>query len=185
MIVGIDYDSYKAVLCGLPFPIPALSDQPTVETIVFRPASRSGDDAAIAALKTVNEQLRQSDLVKAADVLWLERGFGNSRRADFILGAFFGAVLSTLVEYCTEASVNPLDIQEWKREISAACGVTTKAGGRGNGQLKKELAHQYVRQVALRCRHNIDGFGPDALDAYAIAYTGRLLNQRALERGAA
>lgn len=185
MVIGVDYSSYEAVLCGLPFPIPALSDQPELEVIRFRPASKSGDDAAIAALKTVDAAIRSSELLRQADVVWVERGFGASRRADFILGAYFGAILSATSSWLTEASVNPLEAQEWKREISASCGVTTKGGRPGNGQLKKEVAHEYVRQVAARCRHNLDEFGPDALDAYAISWTGRELNRRALERGAA
>lgn len=175
MIVGIDISSYDAVLVGLPYPRRALADQPVVETVVFRPRSRPGEDEAFAAMKTVRSALLQSKLFHEADVFWVERGFGASRKADFLLGAFFGLILAACAG---AATTNPMEAREWKREISASCGVTTKAGKAGNANLTKDAAHVYVRQVATKLGHDVAGFNGDQLDAYAIAVVGRWLNER-------
>lgn len=175
MIVGVDFSTYDACLVGLPLE-PADGEQPIVETVVFRKKHRSGDDAAIEALKNVRTMLLSSQLLWRAKMAFVERGFGASRRADFIMGAFFGVILTTLSTNVPAANV--MTGAEWKREVSAACGVRTKTGRKGNGNLSKEEAHGYVHEVAYNYGHDIIGYGPDALDAYAISLVGRWLNAR-------
>jgi len=177
VIVGCDFSSYDAVLVGLPFPRPALTDQPVAETIAFRPRHKSKPDDALDAMKRARTQLLQSRLFYQADAFWVEHGFGASRKADFLMGAFFGIIVSA----CSAAApTNEILAGEWKREITGSCGVVTKTGNRGNFSIKKEEAHIYVRQVALTAGHDLDGYGPDMLDAYAIATVGRWWNEKAL-----
>jgi len=178
-VVGCDYSTYEAVFVGLPFPRPSLSDQPVVETVVFRPKKKNSRDDVLPAMKAARMALLQSKLYYQASIFWIERGFGASRQSDFKLGAFFGIIVSTC---SAQAETNEIQAGEWKREISGSCGLMTKQGHRGNYSLKKDEAHIYVRQVAIRAGHDISGYGPDALDAYAIATTGRWLNERALEK---
>jgi len=93
-----------------------------------------------------------------------------------MMGAFFGTTFGALA---SQAPTNVMNAQEWKKAISAACGVETRDGSPGRGDLKKEEAHVYVLQVARAHGHDLRGYGPDALDAYAIALTGRWLNDAA------
>jgi hypothetical protein len=173
MIVGCDFDTYKVTFVGLPH---EKDGWPTMETVLFRKPGQSGDDAAIEALKTARVMLLQSGLYHKADVFFVERGFGASRRSDYLMGAFFGVIMST----CSQAApTNVMHGGEWKKAISADCGVMTKGGSPGNATLKKEQAHVYVREVAAKLGHDLTGYGPDALDAYAMAVVGRWLNESA------
>lgn len=114
-----------------------------------------------------------SPLYHLADLFFIERGWGASRKADYMMGAFFGTTFSALA---VKAPTNVMNAQEWKKKISAACGVKTRDGSPGRGDLSKEDAHVYVQEVARAQGHDLRGYGPDALDAYAIALSGRWLN---------
>jgi hypothetical protein len=168
VIVGVDFDTYKATMVGLPL---RGGGKPVLDTVVFR--KRPGDDAAYEALTRVRTLLLASPLYHLADLFFIERGWGASRKADYMMGAFFGITFSALAG---SAPTNVMNAQEWKKRISAACGVMTRDGSPGRGDLKKEEAHLYVQEVASAQGHDLRGYGPDALDAYAIALTGRWLN---------
>jgi hypothetical protein len=168
VIVGVDFDTYKATLVGLPL---CGGGSPVLDTVVFR--KRPGDDEAYEALTRVRTLLLASPLYHLANVFFIERGWGASRKADYMMGAFFGATFSALT---TQAPTNVVNAQEWKKRISAACGVVTRDGSPGRGDLKKEEAHVYVQKVAAAAGHDISQYGPDARDAYAIAMTGKWLN---------
>lgn len=174
MIVGIDFDTYKAALCLL---WPA---GPEFRIAAFRPASASGEAAAFRALVGAGLAVRLALGTSVADdpaaepVFVVERGFGSSRRADFALGAFYGVIVATLAQHYPRGRVVSMTPAEWKKATSAACGVETRAGGRGNGALKKDVAHVYVRRVLAESGVGDDdlaGRPSDILDAFALAWT--------------
>lgn len=179
MVVGIDYDSYKATLCALDFD----DEKPRLQEARFRRKQDTGEDAAVRALGTVEPTilnalalLGDSDRIEEC-VVWIERGYGQNRVGDWVLGAYFGAI------YCAVepvAFVNPLDLREWKRMVTAEAefGLTTK--GKGNGNAKKPIANEATRMLLARVGVDGSDWTPDQLDAYAIAWSARRLNEKAL-----
>lgn len=171
-VLGVDYDSYKATLCLLPFD----GEKPLFAQPRFRKNHHSGADHAWAALGRVLDEFRH-EVVRAtivrASVIWIERGFGQSRRADFDLGAFYGAIRVGF-QVTSTAPVNSMDLREWKRL------VTSEAFGKGNGNAKKEVANQACRAIAAAAGVDVVDWSPDMLDAYGICWAGRELNRRAL-----
>jgi hypothetical protein len=181
MVIGIDYSSYDAHLCGVGFD----GGKPKLVRAVFRPAKASGEAAAIEALKEVGVMLASAVYEFGSDephVFFVERGFGASRRADWILGAFFAAVYVTLAGY---GPTNVMEAREWKREVTLRSGVGLTVKGCGNPNVNKDVANEATR--ALLGLVEVDGsdWSPDELDAYGIAWTGRRLNARALGERAA
>lgn len=188
MVIGVDYSTYEAVLCGIPFS----GGKPKIVHARFRPARACGDAAAIAALTEVAPSIRAAMaefavLVEGAGgmtaafaqephVFFVERGFGMSRKSDWALGAFFAAVYVAVGEY---GPANAMDLREWKSEVTRAAGIGVTARGTGNGNAKKEVANEAAR--ALLGLVEVDGTGwtADELDAYGLAFTGRRLNARA------
>lgn len=181
MILGVDYSSYEAVLCALPFE----GGKPRLAVARFRPASRSGDDHAIAALGQVSAGIAAAiaDLCLPQGeetVAWVERGYGTSRRADWILGAYFSAIFVDLRRSLGDA-VNPIDLREWKKIVTGQSGIGLTVKGAGNGNAKKEVANEACR--ALLSLVEVDGstWTPDELDAFGIAWAGRALNKMAVD----
>jgi hypothetical protein len=173
MVVGVDYDTFKATLCALPF---ERLDPPILLQARWRPNSKGGD--ALEHLGAVPEALGivLPCLPDEPHVYFVERGFGMSRRSDFLLGAFLGAILAELRR---GASANMVDLREWKSEVTERAGVGLTAKGRGNGNAKKEIANEACR-VLLATLWGFDAgvWTPDELDAFGIAYLGRKLNAR-------
>lgn len=184
MIVGIDYDTYKATICILDFDAVAV---PRFAQARFRPASRSGEEAAIRSLPGVfgamNGAAAELGLAAAGEphVYFVERGYGTSRRADWILGAYFAAIWTSLSRVALPADgLNPLDLREWKRHVTADSGIGLTVKGAGNGNAKKELANAASAELLARILGGArSGLDADHLDAFAIAYTGRKLNAKA------
>jgi hypothetical protein len=171
LIVGVDFDTYKATMVGLPL---LGEGGPVVETVVFR--HKSGDDHAYRGLARVRSLLLASELVHQGDVFFIERGWGAQRKADYLMGAYFGVIYSFLSSF---GFANVITAQEWKKAISAAGGARTRDGGKGRGNLTKLEAHVFVDMVAEGYGHDLSGWGADAIDAYAIATTGKWLNTAA------
>lgn len=112
----------------------------------------------------------------AIDAAFVERGYGQSRRADFVLGAIYGSLTVSLDSLLTSASVHSVTTQEWKRAVTAECGIETKDGRPGNGQVPKSKANECVREILGRYwpgREFPDD--PDSLDAFGIAFGGGTL----------
>lgn len=184
MIVGIDLDSFKATICAVPFD----GGVPILVEARWREDRQTGDALAHlgkvpVALRHARTELEQASPERFAvepNVWFVERGFGMSRRSDFILGAFTGAIMA-LLHADTGDPVNLMDLREWKSEVTEAAGVGITAKGRGNGNAKKEVANEACRTL-LSTLLELDAvdWTPDQLDAYGIAFTGRRLNARAL-----
>lgn len=184
MIVGVDYDTYKATFCAVP--LDGSIRKATVATAHFRPASRSGEDAMLTALHEVGQGvlygLKESGCMigeeSPVDVVWIERGFGMSRRADFALGCYFGAIYAACANL--GVIVNSLEAREWKRTVTKAAGIGLTKKGDGNANAPKDVANEACR--ALLALGEVDGtsWTPDELDAFGVAFTGRRLNLEAV-----
>jgi hypothetical protein len=184
VVVGVDFDSFKATLCVLPF----AGGAPLFAEARWRWDSDRGE--ALTYLGRVHDDLLHAldELGRASErfrsemhLCFVERGFGASRRSDFILGAYLGAIYATLAggwEY--PYVVNLLDAREWKREVTAASGIGQTKAGKGNPNAKKDVANEACRALLLLDEIDATDWTADMLDAWGIAYTGRRLNQHAI-----
>lgn len=188
MIVGVDIDSYKATICAVPFS----GGRPILTEARWRPDGKSGDalgvlgqvPAGMVRALTILEY--DSDRFKVEPNVWfVERGFGASRRSDFIVGAFTGAVVATLTSLrawppdVTNDPINLMDAAEWKREVTGVSGIGVTKKGTGNGNVKKEIANDACRALLLLDEIEPVDWTPDQLDAWGIAFAGRRINARA------
>lgn len=183
MIVGVDFDTYKATLCAIPFDRLA----PRWATAEFRPARATGEDEAIRALARVRKAVYAgiTEIVVGPTVIFVERGFGMSRRADWILGAFFGAIYVSLADPTSRLVVNPMEAREWKRDLTGYVGHGLTTKGAGNANAKKDVANEAARillaQPLVELPPSVEAasLSPDELDAFSIAWAGRRLNATA------
>lgn len=183
MIVGIDFDTYKITLCALPHEAPETA---LMAQIRLRKDRESGDAHLWAALPGLFVGLRSSPTVMrilgGADIVFVERGFGGSRRSDYTLGAVFGALLATLPLLVPHGRpVNPISLQEWKKIVTKDAGIGLTAKGEGNGNAPKPVANAAVRALASEAwLVDVENWSEDVCDAYGIAYAGRSLNRTAV-----
>lgn len=180
--IGIDYSTYAASLVSLPIdgPIGAVRRR----VVKFRPASRSGNDEMVATLAVVRNEIISglagltTDLSTA--VVWIERGYGASRRSDWAMGAYFAAIYAA----CSSlplGGLNPLDAREWKQIVTLSAGIgLVKDGTRGNANAPKEVANEACRGLLALGEVDAADWSADDLDAFGIAYAGRDLNRSAL-----
>lgn len=186
-VVGVDFSTYEASLVGLPLD-GAIGAVRRVR-VKFRPASRSGDDEMIAALAAVASAIRDGILnlgvgtfyqPRDEAVAWIERGYGASRRSDWSLGAYFGAIHAACSSFGL-AGVNPVGAGEWKKIVTEAAGVgLVKDGTRGNPNAKKEVANEACRALLSLGEVDATDWSPDDLDAFGVSYAGRVLNRAAV-----
>ena len=184
MIVGVDIDSHKASLCAVPFD----GGRPILAEARWRPNNKTGE--ALAYLDRIPDGLTEAtDALAAAspdrfaaepNVWFLERGFGASRRSDFIMGAFTGAIFVALHTSYPNDRVNLMEAREWKTIVTAVSGIGTTVKGRGNPNAKKEAANEACRALLLLDEVDGSDWGPDALDSFGIAFAGRRLNAAAI-----
>ena len=166
MIVCVDIDSHKASLCAVPFD----GGRPILAEARWRPNNKTGE--ALAYLDRIPDGLTEAtDALAAAspdrfaaepNVWFLERGFGASRRSDFIMGAFTGAIFVALHTSYPNDRVNLIQ--------PAAQGLIGK----------KEAANEACRALLLLDEVDGSDWGPDALDSFGIAFAGRRLNAAAI-----
>lgn len=110
-----------------------------------------------------------------ADV-YIERGYGASRRADFLLGCIYGALVAAVGS--GRMAWHSMPRAEWVRDVTATQGIVTKKGTPGNGNAPKAVANECCREI-LRGLYpmvvvDVADLGPDALDAFGVAYAGSL-----------
>lgn len=165
LTVGVDFDSYRLHLCGLPND----GGPPLVEQAQLR---RKGDDELVAiqsvsgALAGAIHRLRQQrpaaldqDKPEGVSGIWIERGYGTSRKADFILGAIYGATIATGNHACPGVSIRPVNAARWKQHLGCA------------GNCAKPVANA---QAAILWRATwplaIIPTDPNVLDAFSIAH---------------
>ncbi len=186
LTLGIDYDSYGLHVCALP-------DDGGPPVVVTAKLRKKGDDehraiqAVGAALSQSMEEIRHLLLytpVKGGGgttaprarprEAWIERGFGSSRKADFVLGAIYGATIAAATSVLPGVAVRPLLLSTWKRAVTAECGITTKAGAPGNSMVKKPVANACATQIwSDLWPLAIVPTDPNHLDAFSVAWTGQ------------
>lgn len=190
LTVGIDFDSYGLHVCALPVD----GGPPVVVTSPLRKRGGRDDEhraiqacgmslsAALAQIYEVTPGDRAAALTVQAGLkrpriesAWIERGFGSSRKADFILGAIYGATIAAAAQLIGYVPMRPMLASSWKREVTGEVGITTKAGGRGNGNAKKDLANACCLEIWRdRWPLAIAPGDPNQLDAFGVAWAGAL-----------
>ena len=164
--VGVDIDTWKVTLCALH---PA---GPAWQTAPLRRAGQSLLDAirqtAFALPLACNRLDLRDDRIRVE--FHVERGRGQHRKADFDLGAIYGAVIVALARACPNSHIASMDIPEWKRAVTAAVGLTTKRGAPGLGNVSKDVANDACRRLLADVYPLYAELGPDALDAFGVAY---------------
>jgi len=183
MILGLDFDTYAVYPCliGFDFETQPGPDGPSgylaarfPEPLRIRRAADSGEYALWRALPALARRLALPDRSGWWDgvrLVWIERGFGMSRSADYLLGAVFGALLAAIPTVGAPDPL-PIDLREWKK------AVLPKAVARG-GNVKKAVVHEYLRAAYPHLLASLDG---NQVDAFGIALAGLRLNARAVGR---
>lgn len=189
IVLGVDIDSYAIHVCAVP-------TDGGVPAVVSSALRKRGDDehkaitAVASALGRAVVDIRalrpQAVMVGGGGTMvaiqqediggvWVERGYGSSRRADFILGCIYGAVIVAAGHVLPGVAVRQMAVSTWKRSVTGACGIRTQAGMLGNGNVKKEVANQCCRQMwEAAWPLAIIPSDPNQLDAFGIAYTASL-----------
>lgn len=168
MIVGVDIDTFKLTLCWYGDGVLAW------QTAELR---KRGDGAklfgAILAIPGALARAIERAEVRPTEV-YIERGFGASRKADFDLGAIYGATALAFGRVVPGVHVGPMAMTTWKKSLTAAAGMKTAKGDPGLGNCKKEVANSAARQVLMAegCFPE-QPLTPDQLDAFGIAYAAR------------
>lgn len=187
LTLGLDFDSYGLHVCALP----SDGGPPVVVTSKLR---KKGDDEHRAiqtvgsALANAVEELRRLLLYTPVaggggttvaqgtpkiEEAWIERGFGASRKADFVLGAIYGATIAVSTSVLPGVAVRPILLSTWKREVTAECGMFTKAGAPGNSMVKKPIANACASQIwSDTWPLSIVPTDPNHLDAFSVAFAG-------------
>lgn len=169
MIAGIDADTYSVTVA-------IIRDEPIEEVeaacvhrIVLRKASRSGEMAGLLALREL-EPLLVASAVPWGELatVWIERGFGGSRRSDYALGAVAGALLAVIPCIAGTAEVNPIGLGEWRKAVT----------GNGNARTDDVTEALIARRVLPPATYGPGGMthDKDEVDATGIAVAGRTIN---------
>lgn len=190
LTLGIDFDSYALHVCGLP-------DDGGPPVVQSEPIRKRGDDehrammtvaqALAVATNKIGMQIPVMSVIGgggtvvaqprvAISSVWIERGYGASRRADFVLGAIYGATFIAVAHVLPGVPARPMQARDWKRDLTGEMGITTKTGGRGNGNVKKEVANACARELWEReWPLAIIPTDPNQLDAFSIAWAASRL----------
>lgn len=160
MILGIDPDTYKLTIVGIADE-PVDNETPIGWTVPIRPKKDTGWEALLMALRKLEPALLASECPwKSASSIWIERAWGMSRKADYVLGCVVGALFATLPIIC-DAEVNYVSLFEWREAVTGESQATTD-------QIEAALmAHRHLRISPGRTK--------DQIDALGIAMTGRKL----------
>ncbi len=177
MVIGVDIDSYHLHLCGIS------GDEPP--RVVSVPLRKRGDDEHSAVLavatsfavgaRTIRDDPVVSNLAAMLPVesVWVERGYGPNRNADFVLGAIYGATFIAAHNTLPNAAVRPMLASSWKKHVTAETGITTKGGGAGNGNASKLMANRACMDIwHARWPLAIIPTDPNQLDAFGVALAG-------------
>lgn len=152
--IGIDFDSFGIYMCRI-------VDGEAPRTYSGRLRTDKGDVyQAIQAAPTILVMGIASLATDHVDT-WIERATGMSRKADWTLGAIFGAIMATWPRVFPTEAIRVMPAADWKRAIGVA------------GNCKKDIANA---RATLLWRDAYPDVAPptdhNMLDAYAIAYAG-------------
>lgn len=154
MLIGVDYDTNDIYLCAY-----EPDETPVLVTCALRTRRNSDLMEAIGNVPTALaiglQRIRlQTDITDAT--MWVERGRGPNRNADWALGAIAGAIISAYPRI-NRGAARLMDANQWKAAI----------GTRGNTKAAANLA----ATLQWRSRHPATNppTNPNQLDAYGIA----------------
>lgn len=174
LTLGVDIDSYAIHVCA----IPAGGGPPTAVSHGIR---KKGDDehraigAVSFAFASAVHAIRSSYPEPVGGV-WVERGYGANRNADFILGCIYGAVIVASGHALPGVAVRQMKASQWKRHVTGERGVVTKKGGVGNGNAAKALANTVCTEIWLERWPDVyPPVDPNQLDAFGVAYAAAAL----------
>jgi stage V sporulation protein SpoVS len=190
LTLGVDIDSYAIHVCA----IPGDGGPPTAVTHAIR---KKGDSehqaignvayALAASLKDIRDARRGGpfllppgatlvEIPEAIEGVWIERGYGSSRRADFILGCIYGAVIVACGHVLPGVAVRPMKASDWKKQVTAVVGVRTKTGTAGNGNAPKAMANAACTEIWQNAWPlAIVPTDPNQLDAFGVALAASTL----------
>lgn len=175
MRVGIDLDTWKLTLCAI--------DAPEPSVVLFAQESlRKRGQSLFDAVQGIPFALSQAfaQLDVHVNQVYIERGRGMFRTADFELGAIWGATALAVRRQYPDVFVESVTVSEWKKLVTAHTGVVTKTGVPGNGNAPKALANESCVTLLGRLGIIDPGLTPDHLDAFGIVWSaGRELPERA------
>jgi hypothetical protein len=161
--LGIDPDSWKLTLCNLG---PNLIEWQTAPL-------RSRGESLFDAIQTVAPalSLAVSRLSAPPDEVYIERGRGMFRTADFELGAIYGAVAVAVRRTLPNAHIETVPLSDWKKAVTAEVGIKTAKGIPGNANAKKEIANAACLEILQNLGLSHDGLSADQLDAFGIVWS--------------
>ena len=165
MKVGVDIDSWKLTACALG------NGQPQFAQASLRQRGHGLFDAIQRVTFALGSML---DGFGPVTEIHVERGRGMFRSADFELGAIYGATIIAARRVHPNAYLGTVTVQEWKKAVTAAVGITTGKGVPGNANATKEIANEACRKLL-----QVDGvtseqawaLSADELDAFGIVYS--------------
>lgn len=166
MRLGIDIDTWKLTLCV---------SGPTVvmfEQAPLRSKGQSLFDAIQGVAPSLGLALNRLGLERGIEEVYIERGFGMFRKADFDLGAIYGATAVACRRLMPNVHIETVEVREWKRAVTAAVGITTKRGQPGNANANKVVANSSCRTLLLtRGLRDVEKLSADHLDAFGIVFS--------------
>lgn len=175
LTLGIDIDSYAIHVCAMP----GDGGPPTVVTRALR---KKGDTEHQAigsvnlALASAVNGIRETLPLPGIGGVWIERGYGTSRKADFILGCIYGAVVVACGHVLPGIAVRPMPASQWKKQVTAVVGIRTKQGVAGNGNASKAMANAACTEIWKNAWPlAIIPTDPNQLDAFGVAIAASTL----------
>lgn len=168
MILGIDISTHALHLCFL-------HDNAVAWSKATLRASGGGWFAAVQGTTAgLAGALHEANDLRPREA-YIERGWGENRNADFLLGAMLGATAVALTKVLPGIHVEHMTTHEWKRAVTAEVGITTKGGKAGNANARKEQANSACRVILMERMYvdaeRVNRLTPDELDAFGVAWT--------------
>lgn len=140
------------------------------ETARIRTSGQSFFDALQGIPSGLSSAVARMGVV--IDEVYIERGRGANRKGEYELGAVYGATVVALRRLLANVHIESVTTAEWKKAVTAAVGIETKAGVPGNGNAPKPVANEACRALLER-----RGFMPpialsaDELDAFGVVWS--------------
>jgi hypothetical protein len=166
MRVGIDVDSWKLTACAYDGMIAKFEQEKIRQRGMDLFDAIQGVPAALAFIV--------ARLGVEVEEVYIERGRGMFRTADFELGATYGATIIGIKRLLPNAHVASVTVAEWKKLVTGHTGIATKKGVPGNANAPKAVANESCRILLQRLGWTTTQAGdlsPDELDAFGIVWS--------------
>jgi hypothetical protein len=165
--LGIDTDTWKLTLCSI-----SGWEEPEIVEWQTAPLRNRGDSLFDAIQGVASAlSLAVSRLSSAPDEVYIERGRGQHRTADFELGAIYGATAVAVRRVLPNAFIETVPLHDWKKRVTAAVGITTVKGVPGNGNAPKAVANAACLEILQGLGITHGGLSADQLDAFGIVWS--------------